>query len=473
MKTLRLSTKLVLVSGFLLLIFCLASAAILYRAQSQQALAEMDLLLKNQSLALSALVNTSTKGVLDFEINPTFYSQYSARNQNGFFRFYDFKKKRLLKESLNSPSIDCDSAMKEVNQNLSQTHFRIMAFRFSPEMDGGVQAPKGLALPELCLVVGLDQSPYRSLVIQTIVSSIPLLVALAVLLIGALLILVRRLTHDLSSLTTALETADFGATHEFPVLPPANTLEVNAVIEKLATLHANAAQVYQEMWLFLGRASHQLKTPVAAMQATLEVLLRKERNKEELISGLVDVKEAAAQLSHLSKRLITSSRVSYEASSLEQQPLSLQNFLHSQVKSFMAQAEQRGVTLKIESAADTLVRGNLFLLSEIFGNLIENAILYSPRDRTSEVFISWYVENEDVITIISDQGKGLPHQVVESLFKPFIRGDESLVSGSGLGLSTAKKAAQLLGGDIVVQKTNNLGSTIAVRLNLALKGYNG
>ncbi len=432
----------------------------------------MDLLLKNQSLSLSALVNTTARGTLDFEMNPTFYSQYSAKNQNGFFRFYDLQGHKIYKESSNAPSVDCDSATQNTNQNIKQTLFRIFAYRFSPDMDGGIQPPKDLVLPKICLIVGIDQSPYRKLVTQTLLSSIPVLVGLVVLLIAALLILVRRLTGDLSSLTTALETADFGATHEFPILQQANTLEVNTVVEKLSALHANAARVYQEMWLFLGRASHQLKTPVTAMQATLEVLLRKERTKDELVAGLVDVQTAAAQLGHLTKRLITSSQMSYEASSLEQVPFNLRDFLQSQLKAFKAQAEQCRVTLKIGSASDIVVRGNLFLLSEIFGNLIENAILYSPRERTSEVFISWYVENQEVVAIISDQGPGLPRQVIESLFEPFIRGDESHISGSGLGLSTAKKAAQLLGGDIVVQETGPMGSRIAVRLNVAVKKLN-
>jgi signal transduction histidine kinase len=466
LKPLSLSSKLGLVSGFLLSIFFFASVGILFHAQSQQAFDEMDLLLKNQAQALSALVNTTENGNLDFEINRPFDSNYSARNQNGFFRFYDLNEKHVLKESLNAPSIDCDSATREPNQNLKQTRFRVIAYRFSPDMDGGARPPKGLLVPKLCLVVGVDQTPYRALVTQTLLSSIPVLIALVVLLIAALLILVRRLTRDLSSLTTALETANFGATHEFPVLPIANTLEVNKVVEKLADLHANAARVYQEMWLFLGRASHQLKTPVTAMQATLEVLLRKDRTKEELVAGLVDVQTAAAQLGHLTKRLITSSRISYDASSLEQDAIDLKDFLQSQVKAFSAQAALRGVLLKIESYSEIFVCGNSFLLSEIFGNLIENAILYSSQEGPSEVVISWHVDRQDIVVTISDQGPGLPAQVTDSLFKPFVRGDESLISGSGLGLSTAQKAARLLVGDVMIQETKPTGSKIAVRLKL-------
>jgi signal transduction histidine kinase len=166
----------------------------------------------------------------------------------------------------------------------------------------------------------------------------------------------------------------------------------------------------------------------------------------------------------LTKRLITSSRISYDASTLEKATIDLKDFLHSKVKSFSSFAALRNVALRIRSESVVFVRGNSFLLSEIFGNLIENAILYSSQDGISEVVISWSVESKYVVVVISDLGPGLPSQVIDSLFKPFVRGDESEVSGSGLGLSTAKKSAELLGGDVVVQETGPTGTKIAIRL---------
>ncbi len=467
MTTFRLSTKLTLVSGALLTLFFIASAGVLFKAQSQQAFDEMDLVLRNQSQALSSFANTTENGKLDFEMNPAFSAQYSAKNQNSFYRFYDLKEDRLLNESLNAPQVDCASATVSLNQNFERSLFRVMAYRFSPDSETGAKAD--LAKPKLCLVVGIDQAPYRLLVTKTLLSSIPVLMALVIALIAALLILVRRLTRDLSSLTTALETANFGATHEFPVLPRTTTLEVSTVIEKLSALHANAARVYREMWLFLGRASHQLKTPVTAMQATIEVLLRKERTRDELLAGLLDVQAAAAQLSDLTKNLVTSSRISYEASTLEKRAVDIRDFLRSQVTAFSAAAALRGVALKIQSDSEIWALGNSFLMSEIFGNLIENAILYSAQKGPNEVVISWSIEQKNVLVVISDQGPGLPSQVIDSLFKPFVRGDESQFSGSGLGLSTAKKAAELLGGDVVVKQTNQSGTKIVVILEVAAK----
>lgn len=468
MKSLSLSTKIFLVSGLILLLLGVASFGILYQAQSQLITREMDTLLESETLALSALVDTRASGEFDFEMSPFFFSKYERLNPSRFFRFINPRDNRILRQSPGAPTIECQPERQGTVdvQFEDQRTFRIKATIFRPEIESGSKSRRGFEVPSICLVVGVDKAPYRALVFRTLLATIPVLVLLVVFLIGILLILVRRMTRDLSRLTSALETADFGATHEFPSLPDAHTIEVKAVAEKLVALHAQAADVYRDMWLFLGRAAHQLKTPVAAMQATLQVLLRKERSKEELLSGLSDVEEAAGQLSSLTRKLISSSRISYQDVP-EREVIDLHGFVLEQIRSFIAQAEQRGVVLKLNSQSSPTVRANHVLLSEIFGNLIENAILYSPQGAGALVSISWVIEDTQVIVLVSDRGKGFPAQVREALFKPFVRGDERQVPGSGLGLSIAKKAALLLGGDIVLQKTSENGSTFAVTLPLA------
>lgn len=465
MNSLNLSTKIFLVSGFILLIFCVASVGILYQAQTRQATQEMDLLLKNETLSLSALVNATTSGGFDFEMSPNFISRYKENNPNAFFRFIDSRKKIVLKESEHAPQINCTES--DENKDIvtsDQRIFRVKNVLFQPEIDGGSKTMRSFMPSFVCLVVGIDEAPYKSLVVQTLLSSVPILIALVIFLIGMMLILVRRLTRDLSNLTMALATADFGATHEFPILPAVNTLEVKAVVEKLIGLHAQAADVYREMWLFLGRASHQLKTPVTAMQATLDVLLRKDRSKEELMSGLTDVESATGQLASLTKKLISSSRISFQESPIHRESIDLEEFMHEQIKMFSAQAERHGVRLSMAPISSLKVWANSFLLSEIFGNLIENAILYSPHGKDASVSISWEKEQNNAVIVISDQGVGFPSQVKQAFFKPFVRGDERQVSGSGLGLSIAKKSAQLLGGDVLIRETTAEGSKIAVTL---------
>lgn len=466
MKDMKLSNKFLLVSGSILVIFCFASFGILFKAQSRQATEEMDYLLKNETLALSALVNTTRSEQFDFEMSPAFLSRYQQHNPNGFFRFINPNNNAVLKESSGAPSIDCNVWPPNKSFSVADRTFRIESLKFLPDFDGDLKGGDRHTAPLICLVVGIDEGPYQAMVKKNLGSSIPALIAMFVLLIIVMLILVRTLTRDLSALTSALTTADFGAKHEFPVLPKTNTPEVKAVVDKLAALHLQATDIYREMWLFLGRASHQLKTPVTAMQSTLEVLLRKDRSKDELATGLTDVLKAAEQLGHLTKNLIASSRISYELPSQQREGIELNGFILGQFRTFYAQAEQFGVFLNLTSDSEVRVHGNLFLLTEIFGNLIENAILYSPHGKKAEVSISWNFDFENVTVEISDGGPGLPNQVMKSLFEPFTRGDESLISGSGLGLFIAKKAARLMLGDLWILETGSTGSKIAVRLPL-------
>ncbi len=464
MKRFKLSTNILLVSIFVLVVFSLASFGILFRALSSQAEGEMDQLLKNESLALSALVNSSAGGHYEFEMHPSFMRQYQQRNPNGFFRFLD-KAGTVLRESIDAPTIGCTDSSSNLNVQLGNEIYRIEALNFSPEFDSEAEeSPKSLRLP-ICLVVGINRSPYWKVLVETLFSSVPILIAIMVLLVTALLFLIRGFTRDLLVLTSALTTANFGGTHAFPVLPKPKTREVKAIVDVLEVLHLQASEVYREMWLFMGRAAHQIKTPVTAMQATLDVLLRKDRTKDELLSGLQDVKSAALLLSGLTKKLISSSRISHQAIP-PTETVDLKTFFDDLISLFHYEAESKNVSIVLPSPHSLKVTANRELMSDIFSNLIENAIIYSAKATPSEVSIEWSQMANQVFIQIRDQGPGFPAQVIATLFSPFIRGDERKVAGSGLGLSIAKKSAMILGGDIELSESTTAGSILRVTLPL-------
>lgn len=463
MKNLKFSTKILVVSIFILVIFSLASFGILFRALSNQASREMDQLLKNESLALSALVNLGASG-FEFEMQSNFLSQYRQRNPHGFFRFIDPESGKAVKESEQAPNIGCAREFSNISVRVFDQSYRVETLLFHPEFDGEPQ-PTSRTRP-LCLVVGIDREPYWNVLVETLLSSIPILISIFVILVIALLVLIRGLTRDLRALTSALTTANFGGTHAFPTLPKANTQEVKAIIEVLEELHRQASEVYREMWLFMGRAAHQIKTPVTAMQATLEVLLRRDRTKDELLGGLADVQSAAGLLNELTRKLISSSRISYQESP-PTEPINLQSFFKELVELFKSKANESGVELRIETDLSLNVLGNRSLMSDIFGNLIENAILYSPEHKNASIHLAWHTEGNSAVIEISDQGIGFPDAVRLDLFKPFVRGDERKAVGSGLGLSIAKKSVNLLRGEIELAESSPRGSRMRVWLPLS------
>jgi signal transduction histidine kinase len=463
MKKLKLATKVLLASSCLLIIFCFASVAILFQAQSLQATQEMDQLLEQETLSLSALVNSTKSGKFDFEISPLFLSQYRQHNPNIFFRFIDPTLGLVLKESTDSPIVSCDINQTDKSLTIADRAYRIHVIQFRPEFDSDLHISQNDSGAFVCLIAGISEAPYAAMVRHTLQISVPVMVGIFAVLIGVLLILIRGLTRDLSNLAKSLTTANFSATHSFPHLPTPNTPEVEAIVEKLEALHSQASEVYREMWLFLGRAAHQIKTPVTAMRSTLEVLLRKERSHNELLLGLEDVKSAAVVLSALTKKLILSSRISYQHVPVKEK-INLENFFSELVGLFRSQADENGVQITIASKISVEVIANHPLMSDIFGNLLENAIIYSPKKKSAQITVSWIVTEGSACIEISDQAQGFPKDVVSALFQPFVRGDERAVAGSGLGLSIAKKSVHLLGGKIFLRESTSRGSKIVVEL---------
>jgi signal transduction histidine kinase len=96
-------------------------------------------------------------------------------------------------------------------------------------------------------------------------------------------------------------------------------------------------------------------------------------------------------------------------------------------------------------------------------NLTNNAVRHNPRGTL--IAVSLKVQNKQVVIDFSDDGIGIPAQLADNIFKPFVRGDSSrnfTTGGSGLGLSIAKKIAQAHGGDLTLLLSEKRGSTFRV-----------
>lgn len=460
MKNTSLSRKLLLASAFVFILFLLAAILVFYRGQTRLIIREMDRLLQIESLTISSLVNTDHTGRLDFEFSNQFMPQYTNAKFSSFFRFYSLDQ-IILKESSNSPVASCDISQPFRFESIDGKNYRILSYVFDVQPEEGRRIPPNTILPRLCLVVGNDEGPYRELVSSTIISTLPFLLAIFAGAMFGLQIIISSLTRDLSDLTQALANADFSSTRAFPKLPDPKTVEVKAIVNKLADVHHQATHVYKETLLFMARAAHQLKTPVAAIQATYDVLVRRERSKEELLDGMSDVYVGIRQMSQLTLKLISSTRINFE-SKPELYPLDLSAFFESQWKLFHFQAMKRNIVWEILPSGNSMVLADEYLLTEIFSNLIENALIYSPDN--TKIQVSWQKTGGSVMVSISDQGPGFSKEVRDHLFEPFYRGDERLVGGSGLGLSIVRTAVMSLGGSIALTESGPSGSTMQVTL---------
>ena len=214
---------------------------------------------------------------------------------------------------------------------------------------------------------------------------------------------------------------------------------------------------------FTGNAAHELRTPLALMQAQLE-LFSAEHPKvlPETAGFLLLLREQTERMTQMTKTLL-------EMSELRTVPCNDRIEIAPMIEEIFADltplAEKNGIIL--ESTGDGTMTGSDTLIYRLLFNLTENAIRYNRPDGIVRITVT--EEEKRLIIRVSDTGCGVPEQYRESIFQPFLRVDKSRSrenGGVGLGLSLVWEIVTLHGGEVRVEKSSEKGTTIAVKLPL-------
>lgn len=212
---------------------------------------------------------------------------------------------------------------------------------------------------------------------------------------------------------------------------------------------------------FTGNAAHELRTPLALMQAQLE-LFSAEHPKvlPETADFLRLLREQTERMAQMTKTLL-------EMSELRTVPCDDRIELAPMIEEIFADlaplAEKDGITL--ECAGNGTVTGSDTLVCRMLFNLTENAIRYNRPG--GKVRITVTDEESRLVIRVADTGCGIPEQYRESIFQPFFRVDKSRSrenGGVGLGLSLVWEIAALHGGEVRVEESSENGTTITVKL---------
>ncbi|MGC4769375.1 sensor histidine kinase [Micromonospora sp. DT44] len=227
---------------------------------------------------------------------------------------------------------------------------------------------------------------------------------------------------------------------------------------------------------FVANVSHELKTPIGALQLLAEALLDAtepaDATAPDLSEDLVAARRFAERIQHESTRLGRLVQELLELTRLQgaepqppPEPVALDWVIAEVVDRTRTTAAARGVEVTVDGARGLTAYGSDSQLATAVANLVENAINYSGEDTT--VRVTLHGDDERVEIAVTDQGIGIAPTDVDRIFERFYRADQArsrATGGTGLGLAIVKHIASNHGGRVEVSSTLGGGSTFTLRL---------
>jgi len=252
---------------------------------------------------------------------------------------------------------------------------------------------------------------------------------------------------------------------QLPVVNPRDELGQLATTFNDLLGRLNAA--FEEQRRFMADASHELRNPLSVMSTAAGVTLKKEhRAEEEYREALQIVAEQTRRLSRIVNDMFMLARADSGRYPLRKRTLYLDDLLEEVARAGAVLAADRSASVKLTSLPEAIFHGDEDLLRQMFLNLVDNAVKFTPID--GAVTLSLERREADYVLSVTDTGPGIPAEARQHIFERFYRADRTRTKaedgGAGLGLAIARWIARAHDGDIELSDSGGVGAEFIVRL---------
>lgn len=216
----------------------------------------------------------------------------------------------------------------------------------------------------------------------------------------------------------------------------------------------------------ISTVSHQLKTPLTSLRMAVHLLLEEKVGPltEKQAELLVAAREDSDRLHDILNNLLDISRIESGRVQMEFHAVSPQEVVLEAIEPLRIAAKDQGVTLEVELPEDLpQVLADRTRISHVFGNLLSNALKYTPAG--GKITVTARAEENGVRFSVADTGNGIPSQYLPRIFEQFFRvPDQGPQAGAGLGLAIVKEIVEAHGGSVSVDSVEGKGSTFSFTL---------
>ncbi len=246
-----------------------------------------------------------------------------------------------------------------------------------------------------------------------------------------------------------------------PIDPREAPEEVAPLVDAFNDLLARQSQNLVAQKRFIADAAHQMKTPLAGLRMQAELALR-DSDPVQLRSTLAQLARSSQRSAHLINQLLALARTENLRNTAVLQPLDLRPLAHKVASDWADAALSRRIDFGVEDdALPATIAGNELLLREMIGNLVDNALRYTPEGGV--VTLRTRSTDHETLLEVEDNGSGIPEHEREMVFERFYRVPGVQVDGSGLGLPIVREIASQHGATVTIEDAHPALDAAAAR----------
>lgn len=219
---------------------------------------------------------------------------------------------------------------------------------------------------------------------------------------------------------------------------------------------------------FVSNVSHEIKTPITAVEGYAMLLQGSETLSEEDAEYVEKILTNTQRLSELVGNVLLLSKIDNQAIESKAERFSLDEQIRQSILLLEPKWSEKNIEFDVE-LEHVIYTGNRGLMMHVWNNLIGNAVKFTPRDSAVKITLS--VCEEELVFAVEDQGEGIPDKALSHIFDKFYQADSShKQEGNGLGLSLVKRIIDLEGGSVTAENIEG-GSRFVVVLPGNQKNY--
>jgi two-component system OmpR family sensor kinase len=245
--------------------------------------------------------------------------------------------------------------------------------------------------------------------------------------------------------------------------------ELGFLAMTLNDLLGRLQHAFESQRSFMADASHELRTPMAIIQGEADVALtRRDRPSDEYRESIEVIQKAAGRLTRIIQNLFLLARADAGSYPMTRTRFYVDELLIDCARAMRSVAGAKGVTVTCDTPTDLLIHADEELVHRMFLNLVDNAVKFTPKG--GRVDIRAVLMRGSYVVRVSDTGVGIPSTEAPRIFNRFFRGDRlrrrmtGNESGAGLGLPIARWIAEAHEGTVVMERSDEGGSTFVVSL---------